>query len=178
MATELLTWTEVRVAGLTGIDRNIRTFYEGRKRGGGQHEADGWTDHITGAIAELAVAKRFGLYPSRKARDTEGDAGALQVRSSCRHQNLIVRRYDSDDHIFVLVLGFAAHPDDSRLGAVVHIIGWMRGKEAKQDRYAVTGERGPAWFVPGAELHPIESLPVEALRGLTHTAETQEDTRT
>lgn len=145
-----LTWTEVRVAGLTGIDRNIRTIHENRHRGGGQHPADGWTDHITGALAECAVAKALDLYPSRKERDTDGDVGRYQVRSTVRHESLIVQEYDDDRDVFILVLGSPP---------VLTLEGWIAGIGAKQPRFWRTDVRRPAYFVPRHELHSMEDLP-------------------
>lgn len=147
-----LSWTELRLAVLMGGDRNIRTINDGRHRGGGQPEEDGWTDHITGAIAELAVAKAFNLYPSLGAKpDTvEGDAGRFQVRSTTRLSgSLILQTYDGDDECFVLVVGRPPCLD---------IVGWIRGGDGKRPEWWRTDVRYPAYFVPQAALRPLDAL--------------------
>lgn len=144
-----LTWDEVEVAALTGIRRNIRTIHEGRHRGGGQTPADGWTDHIVGAIAELAVAKAFNRYPSRNSCDIDGDVGHLQVRSTVRGDHMPVQSYDNDDAPFVLVLGQPPH---------MRIVGWLYGHEAKRKEYWRTDVRKPAYFVPPSALRCIDEL--------------------
>lgn len=157
-----LTWTEVRAAACIGVERNVRTIHEGRHRGGGQAAWAGWGDHITGAIAEFAVAKHVGGYPmsgvrpSNKANDL-GDVGRLQVRSSARHSYLILQPYDSDDARFVLVTG---------MPPTLTLVGWFLGCEGKQPCFwhdvggCVPGVQvhHPAYFVPGPELHPMELL--------------------
>jgi len=118
-----------------------------------------WSSEIESACAELAAAKALNLYwdgsvNTFKAPDLPGN---IQVRHT-EHLNgrLIVREGDSDDHIFLLVVGKVPS---------MHVIGWLLGAKAKQDRFLMDPNgRGRAWFVPQGCLLMVEEL-TRTLRG-------------
>lgn len=148
-----LTPQEAQYAAMVGIQRHIEALRAARPDRYGANTDDGWTLHIEGAAGELAVAKHLGVYWAAPVNtySTGGDVGALQVRTRSRHDyDLIVRPKDRDTDRFILVTGRTPH---------FRLHGWITGAEAKQDRYLQThGGREPAWFVPAANLHPMEEL--------------------
>ena len=103
----------------------------------------------------MAFAKATENYWSASVATFKGRVGdRIQVRWRSRPDyDLMVRPSDSDQDIFVLVLG--------KIPAL-NVVGWIRGGAAKQDRSIQDhGGRPPAWFVPQDEL--ISDL--AALRG-------------
>jgi hypothetical protein len=73
------------------------------------------------------------------------------VRTRSKHgYDLIVRRDDRDDDVFVLVTG---GPHD------FEVRGWMFGRDAKANKFKANyGNYGEAYFVPSRELRPVEEL--------------------
>lgn len=141
---------EVGNACMGGMRRNISSIRDGRKDNHGL-SGPGWNEHIVGAIGEMVVAKALGIYWSAGV-DTfkDPDLGVdIQVRCSDQPMaSLIVRDDDKDDHRFVLVVGVLYR---------FHIVGWMYGDEAKQQRwYKNPNGRGFAYFVPQTELKDME----------------------
>jgi hypothetical protein len=116
-----------------------------------------WLKHleeeIVGACGEKAFAAYLGQYfvPSVNTFHEIPDVGEVEVRSTTREDGcLIVRDNDHDDRPFVLAI--VTPP-------MVELKGWMRGCDAKSDRY----KRNPnghreAWFVPQCDLIPMEEL--------------------
>jgi hypothetical protein len=146
-----LEWREVRLAGLAGVDRRLMNLcHRTADRNGAPSRDHGWDIDIQGAIGEMAVAKHFGFYwfGGWPLRVGDGDVGRHQVRSTTlEHGGLIVHPDDPDDVPFILVL--VGQPHRPR------IVGWMSGKEAKQDRYWRSDVRDPTFIVPQSALHPI-----------------------
>jgi hypothetical protein len=145
---------ELLLGSAVGSMRQIAALKRGLRD---QHglEGDGWTKHIEGACGELAVAKLLGRFWGGGINDFKraDDVRGLQVRTRSRDEyDLLVRKDDRDGDRFVLVTG-TAHDYAVR--------GWLYGSEAKQDRWLAShGGRPPAWFVPAAELHPLDLLEV------------------
>jgi hypothetical protein len=114
--------------------------------------------HIQGAAAELGISLITGLEwhaflehlpTERKPPDVGAD---LQVRSTeYRSGHLICHPGDSEEDRFILV-----HVNGRKL----QIKGWLRGSEAKQEKY--WGDKfkngRPAYWIPQRELHPIDQL--------------------
>lgn len=147
-----LEWFEVSRAALVGVSRNVEAL-----RRGCQNRLpinDEWSIHILGALGECAFAKATNRYWNGSVNTFKagGDVGdSIQIRTRSKHSyDLIVRKDDKDDDVFVLVTG---GPNDF----TVH--GWMPGRAAKQAKYKANyGNYGEAFFVPSRELRPVERL--------------------
>lgn len=159
---------ELILGAIVGMHRAVEVLLAGRanRARGLDDDAQIWTRHIEGAIAELAVAQtldRFwgGAGSIDRGRVTApkpagGDVGRLQVRlriASAYDQNkrLIVQQRDSDDEDFVLVVGRAP---------TYRVVGWINAGEAKQHGEWIQnpGNFGEAWFVPQSSLHQLRDL--------------------
>jgi hypothetical protein len=147
-----LTRDEMMMAANGGVLRQIDALL--KRRQDQFRPPDPWKNHIYGALGEMALAKARDHYwfpaydhPSK----VEADVGKnWQVRSHDRpNGELIVRERDRDDQAFVLAV-----LDDL---PTVKLIGWIWGRDAKQDRFARPADAGkpPAWFVPQAALSPL-----------------------
>ena len=134
------------------LRRNLRPSVSVAKGG-----RDEWMAHILGALGEMAFCKGTGRYWAGTVNTfKDADAGCrIQVRTRASHDHeMIVRKKDSDDDLFVLVTG---GPTD------FVVRGWMRGGDAKSDAYWKNpGGYGSAYFVPAAALHPMHTLPEDA----------------
>jgi hypothetical protein len=148
-----LTWRELRHAALAGIDRRLHDLYKKCKDRNGAPSRDlGWQLDIEGCIGEIVLAKGFGLYwPGAAPQSPLGDVGPYQVRYT-QHLDgcLIVYRDNSDDAAYILVVGHGQH---------YRIVGWIRGGDAKQERWWNPKAHGPGYFVPQSALHPLSELP-------------------
>lgn len=148
-----LAWYEVFQASEIGRMRKIISMQKGSANNHG-FSGSGWNEDIEGACAELAVAKSLNRY-WEGGIDTykAGDVGDYQVRWSASHNNsLIVRSADADDAVFILATGVCP---------TYRVQGWMRGRDAKQDQWSrQPNGRPPAFFVPGAALQPLSTLPM------------------
>ena len=104
---------------------------------------------ITGACAELIVARYLGVYwvPSvntfHKTPDIEPN---IEVRSTVRmNGRLPVRKNDADDRWYFLVIG---RPP------TMTIAGYIQGGAAKRDEWwDDPNDYRPSWFVPQSALH-------------------------
>jgi hypothetical protein len=148
-----LTRTEVRIASLVGVERNIGAIDRGYKPRYGQSAAAVWSNHFAGALGEIAVAKLLDLYPK-----LEGDPGYqgdlssdIEIRTTGTG-HLILHPGDPDDRPFVMVSGAAPR---------LSVNGWLLGAEGKLPCYWRDNGNGrpPAYFVPASVLHPMETLP-------------------
>ena len=150
-----LTLSELLMACSVGAVRHHESVSSGRR------DANGFTDrqsglsvHIEGAAGELAVAHVWNLHFAGHVNTFKGADLGERTQVKCRSQHnyeLIVRKDDSSDHIFVLVTGSAPN---------FFVRGWLYGHEAKhKDFLATHGDREAAYFVPHGLLHSMEMLP-------------------
>jgi hypothetical protein len=146
-----LEWYELGRAALVGVSRNVEAL-----RMGCQNRMpinDEWSIHILGASGECAFAKAAGRYWSGGVNTfkASADVGQIEVRTRSKHTyDLIVRKDDSDDSVFVLVTGGPAD-------FLVH--GWILGRDAKQRQFVANhGNHGAAYFVPSSALRPLADL--------------------
>jgi hypothetical protein len=148
-----LTWQEQLFAAQAGVMRRISAMARSRCEPYDTPKADLWGNDIESAGAEAAVAKALGKYwlaVLQNPQDADGDVSGIEIRSTCRSDGrLIVHDRDKDDAPFVLVRGTFPNYE---------ICGWMRGRDAKKDKYKFNGDGRPAYFVPSSELRPIEEL--------------------
>lgn len=147
---------EVFYAAQAGIERRLAGVTKGLNCDNQTVGVSNWDTDVRGAIAEYAFAVWAGLpfFPPRtidlfKKPDVEG----FQVRStqlSPKHKNLIVQENDNPNHPYVALKGNYLE---------WHIMGWMRGKDAKQKKYWTVKENyQPAYWVPHTELETLETL--------------------
>ena len=134
---------ELFMGAQAGMLRRLSALRRQRQERRGTPPQDLWGIDIEASLAELAVAKAFGLYWERFAdtpSELEGDVGRLQVRSTWRDNGrLILHREDKDDAAFVLVTGRAP---------TYTIRGWIAGAKGKQEQWWNEGDGRPAFFVP------------------------------
>lgn len=146
-----LTREELLIAANAGAVRRIEGIL--RKRRDYFQQGDRWERDIVGAMAEMAVAKGRGSYWTGLGDHTvAADVGTrAQVRSSTRRDaSLTIYPPDDDSQAFVLVT--CEIP-------VFRIVGWVWGREAKQEKFwrAFENNRhGGAWMVPQAALRSVE----------------------
>ena len=118
---------------------------------------DHYHDHILGASGEMAVAKAFNKYWDFSVNkfSAGGDVQELQVRTTRYADNplLMVEPHDKDDALFVLVTGRPG-------GDAFNLRGYMRGIDAKQERYwrSISTGRRPKYWVPADVLRDVEEL--------------------
>ena len=141
MSVITLSWHEVGNAAIVGSRRQMLSLKDGRKDAHG-FDGVGWSEHIEGALGEMALAKMLGVYWGVEAnRFKLPDVGSLQVRTLSSHgYDLIVRENDADDEYFVLVTGKCP---------TYWIRGAILGRDAKKPEFLKKyGGREPAYFVP------------------------------
>jgi len=113
-----------------------------------------WEQDIEGAIGEMVLAKHLNIKWNKGVNTFhDPDVGSFQVRTTqYLNGKLIVRAWDSDDDVYVLVVG--TYPK-------YYICGGIRGKDAKQDKWKLNPNgTGYAWFIPQPSLSSIESMKI------------------
>jgi len=146
-----LTPKEMMLASMNGQMRqvqNLKDVYRPPTMGCG-HSND-WQLHIEGALAEWAVAKALGVYPTGFEFGQE-DVGGYEVRSSPNRNTLMyMKDTDKDDAIFVRVTG---------INGTYNLRGWITGREGKKfpktDKYK---KNRPAIWVPYEALNTMDKL--------------------
>jgi len=143
---------ELAQAGTTGLLRNIAALKRGYKN---KNETANWQNHVEGACGEVAVAKLLGKYwggsinTFKEGGDLDATGWEVRTRSS-HHYDLIIRKDDADDRVFILVTGNAPN---------YQVHGWILGADGKHPKYykehPVIGQR---FFVPQADLISLGSL--------------------
>lgn len=149
-----LTPAEMTLAMVIGGMREVTALRDGRTDAQGAPPALGFQYHILGAVGELAVAKRLNVFWSGTIGrvDAPGDVGPLQVRTGTGDTyRLCIYPRDPDGARFVLVVGLPPH---------VRVVGWLFGRDGKREEWWCdpTGKGRPAYFVPQAALHPLDTL--------------------
>lgn len=139
----------MKLAALVGSNRHLIAMAKGRSPQMEFAGTTGWGVDIEGAAAELAVAKALGVYWSgQDTPDCDGDIRAgEQVRHTERPNGcLIVHKKNADDHKFYLVTGIMP---------TMNVVGWIMGRDAKQEQWWRTNVPKPAYFVPQSALIPF-----------------------
>ena len=140
-------------AAIAGLQRQFRAIQRNAKDNQGDITRDEFSTNVHGAIAEATVAKALGMYCNLASADRSiADVGSnVEVRSSPNPQaKMPIRKKDRDDAKYYFVVGI--YPDTK-------IVGWMYGRDCKQDRYWVaTDKHGnllerPYWAVPQSDLN-------------------------
>lgn len=147
-----LTKQEWRFAANVGTQRHIQA----RERSIPQSE-NGYSKHIQGACAEMAVAKWLNCYwvgaLVDDPRENRGDVQpGLEVRSTSNPTGrLIIVERDPNEHAFVLAIG---EPPDFDLA------GWAYAADARRLVPFKPLTRGgvSAWVLPRSQLRPMQEL--------------------
>jgi hypothetical protein len=150
-----LNWAEIAMCAGVGVRRKVESL---RTSLSPLHKFDahgGFEIDIQGACGEYAVAKALGLAWNGSVGSFKlPDVGPYQVRTkvSTNYQGLALRTNDKDDEITILVEGRVPN---------FELKGWICNANGKQKRFekVIQSGRPPAFLVPPAELHSIESLP-------------------
>src|SRR5262245_42023430 len=142
-----LDWYELMLATACG---GLREFEA--QRLGAQHDPPldangrGETNHVVGACAELAVAKFLHSYWFAGINCFgEPDVWPnVEVRYTFKKDGgLFVRQRDKDDRPYVLVRGAIPR---------FEIVGWIMGRDAKQECWYRVTHRGPCYIVSASVL--------------------------
>ncbi len=139
---------EMHQAGTVALIRMIDNIAHGRNEThGASNDADSWSRHIEGALAEFAVCKYRGWYWGGVGQIGSADVANrnIEIRwTKYQAGRLIIHKQDSDAALFCLVTG--------QLGTY-SIRGWIRGVNGKRDEWWTAPQKGrPAYFVPQNEL--------------------------
>jgi hypothetical protein len=151
----VLEWYELAIAAQVGLSRQMRAMQMKRPDKHGLDPEKGWSVHIEGAAGEMALAKHKRVYwdGSVDVFKSAGDVGDIQVRTRSKSwYELLVRKDDRDEDIFVLVTGLAPN---------FAIVGWAYGHEAKLIPAKDHGGREPAHFMPQGNLRDIDTLKID-----------------
>lgn len=134
---KVLSWDEVRLASIIGCRRNLSSLEKKQKHLAGMANWDGWSAHIEGACAELAVSKIMGITWDchvDEYKRKQGDVGGWEVRSSKpQFAKLRINPNDDDDKQYLLVIGTAP---------TYRVAGWVYGYEAKRPEWFTTFKKG------------------------------------
>ena len=143
---------ELAQAGTTGLLRNIAALKRGYKN---KNETANWQNHVEGACGEVAVAKLLGKYwggsinTFKEGGDLDATGWEVRTRSS-HHYDLIIRKDDADDRVFILVTGNAPN---------YQVHGWILAADGKQPKWLKDyGGHGDAYFVPKDALRRLGDL--------------------
>lgn len=122
MITVTLTPNEVHLAASHGLLRRYEKL-QGKRGDRIQKERSNWDNEIEGACAELAWAKRLGVYWTGVSNLKAKDGADMEVRWT-KHEGggLIIYPHDDDQSVFVLAKGYAPE---------FRFVGWLRGAEGK-----------------------------------------------
>lgn len=148
----VLTKQEWRFAASVGTQRHIQA----RERNIPQAE-HGYSKHVQGACAEMAVAKWLNCYwigaLVDDPRENHGDVQpGVEVRSIANPTGrLIVIERDPDEHAFVLAIG---EPPEFQLA------GWAYASDARRivPFKPISKDGVSAWALPQAQLRPMAEL--------------------
>jgi len=145
-----LTWVEVRMACILGIERRIQSRQQNRNTDkAAARNTDNWAIDIDGALAEMALAKYLGVFFNPTINTfKEPDVKRYQVRStSYANGHLIIRPDDKPRELpdQEFVLGITTFMPD------IHLVGMLTAGEAAVDQYW----RDDSWWVPNGHLGPL-----------------------
>lgn len=153
---------EVDMAAAVGMRRNLSAMKAGKTPQHGCPPDDLWRVHIEGACGELAVAKFLGRYWDGSVDTFRAipDLVDAEIRTRSRHHyDLIVRKDDNPNQVFILVTGRTPG---------FWVRGWIRGTEARRDEWWQDhGGRGGAWFVPADALRSDWPVSTNQRNGVT-----------
>jgi len=149
-----LTHQDLYVPAQAGILRQISALARKRHEPHGSPTIELWGVAIESCIAEYLVAQSLDLswrpFVANPGELLADVGNSLQVRQT-NHLNgsLIIYTKDPVNHDYVLVVGSMLEQ---------RIVGWIEGKNGKQDKYWRTDVRKASYWVPQSDLHLISKL--------------------
>jgi hypothetical protein len=159
---------ELEVAVRVGSWRRIRALRDRLGAGHGERQPGGniWDRNITGAIAELAVAKQLDRYWGGFSSDfgRAGDVAGLEIRATTHPDgHLVVYMADPVERPIVLVV---VTPAGGRWAATARIAGYLPPFTGREPRFLPPpGKLRPnspqQWWIPQAQLRPFDTLRLE-----------------
>jgi hypothetical protein len=160
--TPSLTTMEMFSAACHGCMRRINAVKQNKSVPYGDPKLNKWGLDIESCASEMIVGKYLNqfwhqtiLLGNDKAPCDVGEN--VEVRHTPRLDGrLIVYERDKDASYFVSVVG--AFPE-------YKIVGWMKGEDAKKDKYWWADAKYPAWFVDQCDLNPPETLKEQFNKG-------------
>jgi len=147
-----LSLQEVYVGASAGIVRRISGIARGGTETNNCPVDGGWQRDIEGALAEMALAKHFGLFWSGIEKINAGDVGEYEVKHSSHNKARLLVPLNNDrlDNWFWLVTG---------LHGSYTIHGCMLGRDAMQERYVDEPvPKRPCYCVPQSDLKPTPEV--------------------
>lgn len=145
-----LTYAEIQMASIIGVQRQIEDIKWENFGKYGAKKHMGWQTHLEGALSECALAKFLNVYWSKGKYD-QPDVGNVDVRAThLPHGKLILHDADDDNRRYYLLVG---------LNGTYEVKGYILGKDGKRPEFwgDPSGENRPAYFVPQQYLQ--EALP-------------------
>jgi hypothetical protein len=142
--TVTLNWYEAAMASDIGRMRRLSAIKSGYVDNPPLSHP-GWSEHIEGACAELALSKHLDIHwdGSVNTFKSQPDVGDYEVRvTSYSNGRLIVRPQDDDKSVYVLLIGVCP---------TYTIVGCISGLDAKQTKWLTAPDnkgRPEAYFVP------------------------------
>jgi len=150
-----LTKLQVVIANHVGRYRYNNALRNNKKDAYGL-KSKGPGEHQLGARGEEAFCQAFNIHNPwlEGTYKTCADVGRVEIRTRSKTwYELLVRPDDSDDSPFVLVRPVEGEED------TYEIVGWMMGRDAKQEKWLRNhGGRDAAYFPPDEALNPPDTL--------------------
>lgn len=145
-----LTYAEMQMATVIGVQRHIENIKNKQKSVRGEVPELAWQRHIEGALSECALAKFLNVYWSKGKWD-QPDVGNVDVRvTHLPHGKLILHDSDKDDRRYYFLVG---------INGTYDIKGYILGKDGKRPEFWAdpSGKNRPAYFISQEYLQ--EALP-------------------
>jgi hypothetical protein len=145
---------QILMATHIGLMRQTMNTRDGKKHAAGLTDARDWQIHCEGCLGEFAVAVFLDAHWCGSVGNYEAPdvSDCVEVRTTDSMQKeLVIRRKDKDDRIFVSVVG---------KNGTYTIRGWIYCWEAKKrkDWFKTFDHRPKAYFVPTESLHHPNTL--------------------
>ena len=150
-----LSITEAIHASMIGTTRRIAASHKKFKQ---KHELKKADMHmqiardVQGAWGEAAFAKYIDhVWPEEERGIHNGDVGLFEIRTCTKNnQNLILHKEDFDDRNYVLI--------SSEDFPTMHILGFIKGKDGKNQGYWKDNMPTPCYLVPQKDLLELELM--------------------
>lgn len=139
--TVKLTYAEMQLAGLAGIQRQIQNLKDRSKPAHGADDQNDWQKHIEGCLGEMALAKYLGVYWGGKGFKGDFDVLDVDARTASKdYYCLILHNTDEDERFVYLLTG---------INGTYEVRGGMNAKEGKKPEFWKEYYKGRgAYFVP------------------------------
>ena len=160
-----LAWYEILQGATTGVLREVESLRQGIKWGHGYKgtQYDKWGHSISGAIAEMALSKKFGHYFTHSVNNFKGKDiiiynKPVQVKSQqiSKYEKFLTIRpnYNPDDYYFLVI-------DDT---PNFYFYGYIQAKDCqKLGKWTDRGNgRNKFWEIPINNLKPIDQFKYES----------------